>query len=521
MLHYTCILFDQYCKLGYGKYLKMAARNKNISKSQYCKGRKCLKRIWLYNYHRDLMAETSTFQESILTQGREVGVLAQQLYPDGELIHEDYKNLDGALEHTQSAIRNNMKTLFEGAFLYNGVLVRVDILLRNDDGTYNLIEVKSSTKLKEKEHLPDCAIQSYVLQQLGFQLKNVCVAYLNNKYVKNGELDLANLFIIQPVNDLLEPELQLVPDYLNTINNVLSKDEEPIWKLGSICKNPYTCEFKHYCWKDVHEKSIHYLYNIRDKFRFQLMDMGIELIQDIPVSLVNNLQLIQVEYEKKQTPYVAKEQITEYLMQLNYPLYFLDFETLGYAIPQFDGTRSYQRLPFQYSLHVKRTPDSPLEHYEFLFEKHENPMRAAAERLINDIGPIGSIIVYNQSFEEGCIRDMSKTFPDLSPLLDSMIERLWDLLIPFSKKWYYHPGFNGSASIKKVLPILAPDLSYKTLGIQQGDDAQAKYLKFINEDISNSDRNKIKNDLLKYCQLDSLAMVHILDELKKICFHRN
>lgn len=489
---------------------------RTISKSQYCKGRKCIKRIWLYNYHRELMAETSTFQESILTQGREVGILAQQLYPNGELIEEDHKNLDRAIEHTQFAIKNNAAAIFEGAFLYDNVLVRIDILSRNDDDTYDLIEVKSSTKVKEKEHLPDCAIQAYVLQQLGFQLRNISVAYLNNKYVRQGELDLSQLFIIQPVNNLLESELQLVPSYLSTINNVLSKDEEPSWKLGSICKNPYTCEFKHYCWKDVPEKSIHYLYNIRDKFRFQLMDMGIEFVQDIPVSLVKNLQLIQVEYEKKQLLYVAKDEITEHLKKLNYPLHFLDFETLGYAIPQFDGTRSYQRLPFQYSLHVKRTPDAPIEHYDFLFEKHENPMRALAERLINDIGSTGSIVVYNQSFEEGCIRDMSKKFADLSQHLDSMIERLWDLLVPFAKKWYYHPAFNGSASIKKVLPVLAPDLSYKSLGIQQGDDAQAKYLKLISERVSESEREILKNDLLEYCQLDTLAMVRILDELNNI-----
>ncbi|RDI43428.1 hypothetical protein AQULUS_13210 [Aquicella lusitana] len=487
-----------------------------LSKSQYCKGRKCLKRIWLYNYHRELMAETSTFQESILTQGKEVGILARQLYPEGELIHEDHHNLEGALGHTHLAIQRKAPAIFEGAFLYDNVLIRVDILVRNENDTYDLIEVKSSTKLKEKEHLPDCAIQAYVLQQSGFQIKNICVAFLNNHYMRKGELDLTQLFIVRPVNELLEHELQLVPAYLDKISNVLATSEEPSWKLGSICKNPYPCEFKHYCWKDVPEKSIHYLYNIRDKFRFKLMEMGIELIQDIPSSLVKNAQLIQVEHEKTQLPYIDSQQIVEHLSQLNFPLYFLDFETLGYAIPPFDNTRPYQRLPFQYSLHVKQAPDLPLKHLEFLFDKYANPMRAVAEQLVNDVGPSGSIIVYNKSFEEGCIRDMIKSFPDLAPMLNSMLERLWDLLVPFGKKWYYHPDFNGSASIKKVLPVLVPELSYKSLGIQQGDDAQAYYLKLIKDELPAADRNRIKNDLLAYCRLDTLAMVRILDELRKV-----
>jgi hypothetical protein len=486
-----------------------------LSKSQFCKGRKCLKRVWLYNYRKDLKQETSIFQETILTQGNEVGTLARQIFPSGELIHEDNTNVVNALEHTKHALQSNATAIFEGAFIFNNILIRVDILSRNNDGTFNLIEVKSSTKLKPKEHLPDAAIQTYVLRQLDIPLLNINIAFLNNKYDKNGNLDLSKLFTIQSVNELLDNELKLVPTYLSKINDTLSKNIEPYWSLGSICNNPYTCEFKHYCWKDVTEKSIHYLSRISDKKRQELLDINIEIIKDIPDDFeLSILQKIQVRQEKTQVRYIDEDAIKNHLSALKYPLYFLDFETIGYAIPRFDGTKPYQKLTFQYSLHVKNSPDTPLLHHEFLCEQNKNPMRSAAEKLVRDIGLDGSIIVYNKSFEESCIREMAKAFSDLSPHLENMIARLWDLIDPFSKKWFYDPDFNGSASIKNVLPVLAPDLSYKTLGIKQGDEAQAMYLKFISHSISENEREKIKKNLLEYCKLDTLAMVRILDELR-------
>lgn len=318
---------------------------RTLSKSQYCKGRKCLKRIWLYNFRNNLKKETSTFQESLMTQGNKVGELARQLYPEGVLIDEDYKNLDTALEHTQAEIQNGVKAIFEAAFLFENVAVRVDILARNSDGTFDLIEVKSSTHVK-KEHIPDCAIQAYVLQRAGVTLRRVCLAYLNNKYVREGDLNLSELFVIEPVDALVEEELMQVPEYLSKINETLSKDEEPFWYIGSICKNPYECEFKHYCWKDISEKSIHYLGGIREGLRSKLISEGIEFLKDIPESWVSDKQLVQVNSEKKQEVHVDQGPISEHLKKLKYPLSFLDFETIGYAIPRYDGNRPHQKIPF-------------------------------------------------------------------------------------------------------------------------------------------------------------------------------
>ena len=392
----------------------------------------------------------------------------------------------------------------------------MDILKRNDDGTFDLIEVKSNTSLK-KEHLPDCAIQLYVLQNLGIQIRQVCVMYLNREYVRRGELDLSQLFVIQAINDKIKEELENVPKYLNEISLVLSKNEEPFWRIGSICNNPYPCEFKKYCWKEVSNKSIHSISRITDKQRQYLIDIGVNLISDVPDDFKLSIpQKIQVDCEKSQTKLIDENSIKEHLSHLQYPLYFLDFETYGYAVPQYEGTRPYQHLPFQYSLHVKQNPNAELVHYEFLFDKKENPSHALAEHLIQHIGLTGSIVVYYASFEGSRIKEMAAEFSDLSVQLQLIHNRLWDLQIPFAKKWYCAPDFNGSASIKNVLPVLVPELSYSTLEIQKGDIAQLKYSELINLPQESAERNKIKNALLEYCGLDTLAMVYIHFKLNNI-----
>lgn len=495
----------------------MKNSNRPISKSQYLKGRHCLKRIWLYNYHRELMEERSAFHEAILTQGIEVGKLAQSLFPNGILISEDYRNLTEAIEHTKQAIADKALAIFEATFVFENILIRVDILKRNDDGTYDLIEVKSGTSVK-KEHLPDCAVQLYVLQGLGFKINRVCIMHLNNKYVRRGVLDISQLFVIAPINEKIENELENVPFYLNKINDVLSQNEEPFWQIGSICKNPYTCEFKNHCWKEVKSNSIYFLTRINDKQIKKFVDDKINLINQISddYPLTMEAQKIQLYCEKNNCEYIDNKKLNEHLSQLQYPLYFLDFETYGYAIPQYEGTRPYQHLPFQYSLHIKRNAEAELEHYEFLFYKKENPSRALAEHLLQHIGEEGSVVVYYASFEGNRIKEMANEFHDLSFALEALRDRLWDLQIPFAKRWYCHPDLNGSASIKSVLPVLVPNLSYKNLDIQKGDVAQAKYTQLINLQENSSEKEKIITALLAYCCLDTIAMEAILSVLLRL-----
>lgn len=297
---------------------------RSLSKSQYSKGRKCLKKIWLFNFRKDLIKEPSTFQESLITHGNEVGELARHLYPEGVLIEEDHHDIDKAIIRTQMEIKNGTEVLFEAAFLAENVVVRVDILVRNADDSFDLIEVKSSTKLK-KEHITDCAIQAYVLQQSNIRLRNICLAYLNNNYVREGDINLADLFHIESIDSsVIESELTQIPEYLSKINQTLASHEEPYKEIGSICNNP-DCMFKHYCWKDVSDKSIHYLYRINDDQRSQFISQEIELIRDVPESYVKGGQKIQVLCEKNNTLNIDKQKIEEHLTKLKYPPLFFRF----------------------------------------------------------------------------------------------------------------------------------------------------------------------------------------------------
>lgn len=487
-----------------------------LSKSQYQKGRQCLRRIWLYRNKPDLAEKPSLVQQGIFEQGHEVGILAQKLFPNGVLISEDHKNPDGALASTDNAIRAGATAIYEAAFLYDGILVRADIIAKNSDGSWSLFEVKSTTSAK-KEHLPDVSVQTHVIRSAGLPLTKSHLIHLNNEYVRRGEIDLTKLFTVAHLDDEIGEALAEIPAYLKSIRSALASNNEPTQNIGSVCKNPYVCEFQGHCWTGVEDDSIHYLYRITDKKRAELIARAIERVRDVPDDIaLTELQYVQVKSERDGAPIIDKPAIKKHLEKLVWPLWFLDFETVGFAIPKYDGTRSYQALPFQFSLHVQREPDGSLEHIEFLHTRDTNPCRALAETLCAAIGDQGNVVAYHASFENGRVKELAEAYPDLAPKLESMITRMWDLETPFAKKHYYHSKFQGSSSIKKVLPVLVPSLSYDGLEIGKGDLAQMKYGEMIALADGDPEKEKIRLALLKYCGLDSLAMVKLLDVLRQL-----
>lgn len=485
-----------------------------LSKSQYLKGRQCLKRVWLYNYRRELMEEPSVFLQSLFQDGTEVGVLARDYFPGGELIDEGYKDPQGALKHTRSGVERGVEILYEAAFLFEDILIRVDIMRKNQDGSWELIEVKSSSSDK-KVHYLDCAIQKYVLQELGFPINRTYLMHLNSDYVRRGSIDLHGLFVLEPMDNKIFDAMGEVPQYLPIIRDALSRPDEPKGRIGSICKNPYECDFKAYCWSDVPKDSIHYISRIHKNKRTELMDMGVEQIKDIPDGYkLSDLQEIQVHCEKNHSQHVDKENIKKHFAKLEYPYYFLDFETCQYAIPPYDGVYPHEKLPFQYSLHIKKSPEDELEHHEFLFYKNADPKVDHARHLVERIGSEGSVIVFHATFERGRLQDMAKASPELSSQIESIIERLWDLELPFAKKYFYDPGFYGSSSIKKVLPVLVPEMDYDLLEIGDGAEAFVQYKVMLSLNTDDIRREKIKRNLFEYCKQDTLAMVKLLNYLE-------
>lgn len=485
-----------------------------LSKSQYCKGKRCTKAIWLYKNKRDLAEAPSELQAQLFEQGHQVGALAQEYFGEGELIDEDHKNLAGALEHTQKALDDGAKFIFEATFEFDDVLVRVDVLKVNGPKDVDLIEVKSTNSVK-KEHCDDVAIQKYVLENLGFKVSQSYLMHLNNEYIRKGDLDLQKLFTLTPMDKKIEKNYEIVKDTLEFIKAHLRLNKEPAELIGSKCKNPYPCEFKGHCWNEVSKGSIHNLTRISDKKRHELMDLGLDQLVEIPDGFkLTEAQEIQVKATKDKSPVIVSSIIREHLDKLRWPLYFFDFESVSYALPPFDNSSPYQQLPFQYSLHVQEKPDGELKHIEFLNFENSDPRRRLAEQLINDIpNDDGSVIVYHESYERMILEGLCKLLPDLENDLRGLIDRLWDLETPFAKRWYCDGDFEGSSSIKKVLPVFAPNLSYNDLDIQKGDQAQLRYAQMLELPNDSEDKKKIYEDLKRYCERDTIAMVEILKEL--------
>ena len=488
-----------------------------LSKSQFVKGRKCLKRVWLYNHSRELAAAPSEMQVHLFQQGNEVGILAQKYFEGGHLIQEDYRDPDGALAHTLTALQDpGSKVLFEAAFLFDGVLIRVDVFRKNEDGSFDLIEVKSTNSVK-KEHKDDIAVQKFVIESLGYKIRQSYLMHLNSQYELNGTLDLKKLFVLEPMEEEIESLIEEVPNYLKLIRSKLNEQHEPLSPIGSVCKSPYRCEFKDHCWKDVGPDSIHTLTRISEKKRAELVDLGLTSLKDIPDSVsLTETQAIQVRAIKTGTTQIDREQIKTYLKTLEWPLHFLDYETISFAIPRHSQSSPYQQLPFQFSLHVQNEPNGTLQHYEFLHNEDTDPRKSFIENLLEHIdGDRGSIVVYHAGFETNVTKALKQIMPELADAFDELTSRMWDLEVPFAKRWYCDARFEGSSSIKYVLPALVPGLSYKDLEIQKGDAAQKKYGELIALP-HNQERERLTRALLDYCKMDTLAMVKILEKLLDI-----
>jgi hypothetical protein len=306
---------------------------------------------------------------------------------------------------------------------------------------------------------------------------------------------------------------------------VVNHIHEPEKDIGLYCKKPYDCTFQNYCWKHIHELS-NSVFDINgnsmnlDK-KLDHYYRGIITFEDLVASgeKLKNFRKLQVETEVNDLPpAVNKDKIQEFLAQIRYPLYFLDFETYMPAVPPFSNSHPYQQIPFQYSLHYIETEGGKLEHTEFLGEEGTDPRRALAEKLCADIPLNICTLAWNMSFEKGRLKELAELFPDLSGHLMNIHAGMVDLIVPFRGHDYYCRGFKGRSSIKVVLPALFPndpELDYNSLaGIHNGGEAMNAFPGLTNR--PPEDRERIRASLLAYCKLDTLAMVKILDKLRKI-----
>lgn len=481
-----------------------------LSKSQYTKFLYCQKRFWLYKNKYNEQTAPSDFAKHLFNQGKEVGVYAYKYFPKGVLVEDAWQNSPAALNKTKELLKTQ-NYIYEAAFQYNNLIVFVDILEKNKDGSYNIIEVKSSTEVEDL-HYEDLAVQKYVLENCGLKIHACYLMHLNSQYIKTtDEIDIKELFVLED----LTPDLKPCLDIEETLKQMelLAKEEEP--KLGIMAKTKCNnCEFFDYCWADLPKFSIYSIPRLGLAGN-KLRDEGILDSRQVPPNYFSSETKNRwVEVFKTGKPYVNSGAISTWLNNLKYPLYYFDFETINFAIPYFKNSRPYEHIAFQFSLHIQKEPHGALEHKEFLFEGKEDPRYACIEAIKKYIGPVGSIIAHYATFEKDRIKDLSKMpIPQEDrDFLLSLINRFEDTCEVFSR-YYFHPDFKGSASIKKVLPVVCPKLTYEGMKVANGGDAMAAFMLLYFDKLPADKAKELRKNLLAYCCLDTLAMVKLIDFL--------
>ena len=494
--------------------------NVHLSKSKYCKCVQCKKILWLEKYKPEFAVKTA--KDSVLENGTKVGKIAKGLFGNYQNI-EFNENLNIMIEKTQELLRNKPNIITEASFNYKNNFCSVDIL-KNDVDVIEIYEVKSSTEIHDI-YLDDASYQYYVLSKLGLNVKKVSIVYINNQYVRGEELEIGKLFNIEDITDIAKSKQEEIKNNIDMINMYMtehSENNEPITDIGLKCLDPYECEFWEYCTRDLPKPNVFDIAGgMRKTQKFEKYYQGKISFEDLQHDQdLNSKYLEQIDFELNNLkPKIDIEAIRNIIDLLKYPLYFIDYETYQVAIPEIKGTRPYQQLPFQYSLHIIKEKGASIEHREFLAEVDDkNFIRHFAESMIKDIPNNGSIIIYNKAFEPARNREIAEMYPDLKDEMYRLNNNMVDFLEPFKQRKYYTKEMHGSASIKAVLPALYPndpELDYHNLPVvHNGGEASEAFLSLKGK--SKEEQEKIRHGLLVYCELDTYAMVKIWMKFKEI-----
>ena len=489
---------------------------KNISKSQFLIYNTCPKLLWLL-LNKPELNEGEVDQKHI-EEGKLVGSYAKRYFKDmaDATSYKENDELDIAnmIGLTNRFLLEGKEVIAEASFSNNGLFCSVD-LLKAVDGGYEIYEVKATTKVKA-EHLLDAAFQKYVLEKRGLNVVGTFIMHLNKEYLRDGDIDVEKMFVVENAEKkknflkFYNAIEMLIPE----VKSTLSAKNEPSMLFNGNCKE---CSYHNYCFRNLPNPNITNICDLKGSFEY--LNQGIITYLD---ALANHLcdsdkrQLAQIEaYLHNKELLVDKEGIKSFLKTIRYPLYHLDFESVMFAVPPCDGAWPYEQIPTQYSLHIEYE-DGHLEHKEFLGESID-PRRAIAESLCKDIPEDACILAYNKTFECGRLKELAELFPDLSEHLLKMVDNVVDLLSPFRDGYYYNAKMGGSNSIKAVLPALYPndkELDYHTLSVvHNGSEAMDIYPKMLKA--TSEEKERIRQGLLQYCCLDTLAMVKVLRKLKE------
>jgi predicted RecB family nuclease len=482
-----------------------------ISKSKFVAGAQCLKRLYFQVHQPELAGVPDAAAVAIMEQGREVGRLARQLFAGGVEVKSG--DPEQAVRITRELIANpDVPAIFEAAFENGGVFVRVDVLQRRRDGRWRLVEVKSTADLKE-EHLDDVAIQHRVVSRSGLDLASSCLMHVNRGYIFQGDtIDVRQFFRIRNLTRRIERLLPKLTFLLRSELRVLAMPNAPDLPSGPHCTDPIKCEFFDRCNPALPDDHIGYLPRLHASAAEELEEIGVESIFDIPDDFpLSERQRRACTAVQTGDPWFS-EDIGKELESLRYPLCFMDFETVNPAIPRFSGMRSYDQIPFQWSVHVQREPGAEPEHHEFLATDSNDPRREFITSLCDALGESGSIVVY-AAFESQRLSELAAWLPEFAGRINKIQRRLFDLL-PVVRNHVYHPQFAGSYSLKAVLPALVPHMTYEGMVVADGQDAGLAWESLIRGGLDQTERDRIKKALLDYCGQDTMAMIKLVERLR-------
>ncbi|MEN7981818.1 MAG: DUF2779 domain-containing protein [Nanoarchaeota archaeon] len=501
-----------------------------LTKSNYLLGLQCPKLLWVSKNNKERIPEYDEMTLATFKNGEIIGDFAKKLFPEGiDLSKEGFKE---NLEKTKELLEKRVP-LFEAGFSIDNLYSRADVLLPVEKNKWDILEVKSATKVKEV-NIHDVSFQKYVYEKAGLKIRNCFVIHIDNQYAKEGEIEPEKFFTQNDITEKVEEFGLDIEKRIENMLKIINSKEEPKCSIGVHCSDPFDCSITGECWSHIKEGSVFEFYRMRKKKIFELYDSGIKHLNEVPDSVkLNDKQKIQRLIAEKKETHKDKKQIKHFLDNLKYPLYYLDFETINPAIPKFEGMKPYQRIPFQFSLHIQEKPNGELKHIGFLAEGINDPRQKFLQSLKDNLGKEGDILVYNQAFEKGVLRECCRSFPEFQEWCEknimSRVKDLWDVFKGF---WYYDSKQKGSASIKAILPLFS-DLSHKDLDITKGDIASYEYarvtygsddeilkdddLKGLSEENIKKwvedERKKVRDALEKYCELDTLAEVEIVKGL--------
>jgi hypothetical protein len=496
-----------------------------ISKSDYMLFLRHSAWLWLKKYQPERLPQPDANLQAIFDTGHRFEAYAEQLFNGAVKLgftgYEQYLSLPAK---TQALLDQYTPVILQGRLEVDGLTCIFDVLERVDEHILNLIEIKSSTKAKS-EHFYDLAFQALILERSGWQINEISVLHVNNDYVRQGEIDPAQLTGRTEVTEEVKALLPATKELVEQAWAVVKREQVPSFSPTLV--NQVGVKdvgwFKDWLgiYKDLHpdldSSSIYHLAGLNSKLLSELDEQGIELLADIPMATkLNSKQVAQIQATCSGERLINQPAIKEFLQSLQYPLYFFDYETLSSAIPFFDGMKPYQDYPFQYSLHVLRAPDAKLEHLEYLHSTNSNPMPELIAKLKSDLGEQGSILAWNKVYEEKCNNTMAELYPEEAEFLQQVNERLVDLMLVFQQLYFVDKDFKGSASLKSVLPVLAPDCSYSDLNVSDGLLARRLWTNTILLSQNEAEKEAILKDLSAYCTLDTFGMVRIFEELGKV-----